>query len=53
MGAIAQTLTGSGSRFAWLWGLLRDEMAPYRGRVALVGTHGDCRNPGDDHHHDV
>jgi multidrug resistance protein MdtO len=36
MGAIAQALTGSNGQFAWLWGLLRDEMVPYRGRTALV-----------------
>jgi multidrug resistance protein MdtO len=36
MGAIAQSLTGSNGQFAWLWGLLRDEMAAYRGRTALV-----------------
>ena len=36
MGTIAQTLTASNSRFAWLWKFLRDEMAAYRGRTALV-----------------
>jgi multidrug resistance protein MdtO len=36
MGAIAQSLTGSNGRFAWLWEFLRDELAPYQGRTALV-----------------
>jgi multidrug resistance protein MdtO len=35
MGTIAPSLDSNG-RFHWLWALLRDEMAPYRGRVALV-----------------
>jgi multidrug resistance protein MdtO len=36
MGAIAQSLPAPNGRFVWLWGFLRDEMAPYRGRTALV-----------------
>ena len=36
MATIAQSLASSNGRFAWLWGFLRDEMAPYRGRTALV-----------------
>src|SRR5258708_39717970 len=36
MATIAQSLPSSNGRFAWLWGFLRDEMAPYRGRTALV-----------------
>jgi multidrug resistance protein MdtO len=36
MGAIVQSLPGSNDRFAWFWELLRDEMAPYQGRAALV-----------------
>src|ERR1700682_2434265 len=40
MGTIAQSLPDSNGRFAWLWALLRDEMAPYRGRVALVARMG-------------
>lgn len=36
MAAIAQTLPASSGRFAWLWQAFRDEMAPYRGRGALV-----------------
>jgi multidrug resistance protein MdtO len=36
MGAIAQTLTSSSGRLAWFWKFLADELAPYRGRVALV-----------------
>src|SRR5882757_4858946 len=36
MAAIAQGFPGSNGRFAWLWEFLRDEMAPYRGRTALV-----------------
>jgi multidrug resistance protein MdtO len=36
MGAIAQTLTSSNGRFAWLRAFLADELAPYRGRVVLV-----------------
>ena len=36
MATIAQSLAASNGRFAWLWRFLRDEMAPYRGRSALV-----------------
>jgi multidrug resistance protein MdtO len=36
MGAIAQSLTGSNGRLAWLWEFLKNELAPYRGRTALV-----------------
>jgi len=36
MASIAQSLPGSGNLFAWLWQGLRDEMAPYQGRAALV-----------------
>jgi multidrug resistance protein MdtO len=36
MGAIAQTLTGSQSQISLLWEFLRHELAPYKGRVALV-----------------
>jgi multidrug resistance protein MdtO len=36
MATIAQSLPASNGRFAWLWGVLRDEIAPYRGRTALV-----------------
>jgi multidrug resistance protein MdtO len=36
MAAIAQSLPDSNNRFGWLWKFLRDEMAPYPGRVALV-----------------
>jgi multidrug resistance protein MdtO len=36
MGTIAQSLTVSAGRFDWLWELLKQEMAPYHGRVRLV-----------------
>jgi len=36
MATIARSLPDSNGLFAWLWGFLRDEMAPYRGRTALV-----------------
>ena len=36
MATIAQTLPSSSGRFAWLGELLRSELAPYRGRLALV-----------------
>src|SRR5271155_4955572 len=36
MGGVAQSLSGSNGRLAWLWVLLRNEMAPYPGRGALV-----------------
>jgi multidrug resistance protein MdtO len=36
MAAIAQTFPDSHGRFAWLWAFFRDELAPYRGRTALV-----------------
>jgi multidrug resistance protein MdtO len=36
MGGVAQSLSGSNGRLAWLWELLRNEMAPYPGRGALV-----------------
>jgi multidrug resistance protein MdtO len=36
MGAIAQSLPVSNRRLAWLWEFLRNELAPYRGRGALV-----------------
>jgi multidrug resistance protein MdtO len=36
MGAIAQSLPVSNGRLAWLWEFLRNELAPYRGRAALV-----------------
>jgi multidrug resistance protein MdtO len=36
MGAFAQTLPAASGRAAWFWQLLRNELAPYRGRTALV-----------------
>ena len=36
MSAIAQTLTQPPSRIVWFWQFLRSELAPYRGRGALV-----------------
>ena len=36
MAAIAQSFPHSNGRFAWLWAFLRDELAPYHGRTALV-----------------
>jgi len=36
MAAIAQPLEGSNGRLVWLWQFLREELAPYRGRGALV-----------------
>jgi len=36
MGAIAQTLPAAGGRLAWFWQFLKNELAPYRGRTALV-----------------
>jgi multidrug resistance protein MdtO len=36
VGAVAQPLTGSNGRLAWLWRFLGDELAPYRGRTALA-----------------
>lgn len=36
MSAIAQALPASGGRFAWFWEFLKSELAPYRGRSALV-----------------
>jgi len=36
MGAIAQSLAGATGSFTWLWEFLRQELAPYRGRAALV-----------------
>jgi multidrug resistance protein MdtO len=36
MADTAQTLTRLNDRFVWLRELLRDEMMPYRGRIALV-----------------
>jgi multidrug resistance protein MdtO len=36
MAATAQSYPDSNRRFAWLWAFLRDELAPYHGRVALV-----------------
>jgi multidrug resistance protein MdtO len=36
MGAIAPSLTGSTNRSAWLWQFLKEELAPYPGRVSLV-----------------
>ena len=36
MASVAQTLPRSSSRFAWFGAFLRDELAPYRGRTALV-----------------
>src|ERR1700733_5016750 len=36
MAASAQSFLGSNGRFAWLWAFLRDELAPYHGRTALV-----------------
>ena len=32
----AHSAPDSSGRFAWLWDLLRDELAPWRGRMALV-----------------
>lgn len=36
MAAIAQSFPDSSGRLAWLWVFLRDELAPYHGRAALV-----------------
>ncbi len=36
MGAIAQTLPTASGRIAWFWQFLKNELAPYRGRTALV-----------------
>jgi multidrug resistance protein MdtO len=36
VGAIAQSLPESNGRFTWLWDFLRNELAPYPGRTALV-----------------
>jgi multidrug resistance protein MdtO len=36
MGAIAQSLTGPTRISSWLWGFLKEELAPYPGRVSLV-----------------
>jgi len=36
MAPIAQSFPDSNGRFAWLWAFLRDELAPYHGRTALV-----------------
>jgi multidrug resistance protein MdtO len=36
MGAIAQSLAGTTGSFTWLWEFLRQELAPYKGRAALV-----------------
>jgi multidrug resistance protein MdtO len=36
MAAIAQTLPESHGGFTWFWEWLRDELAPYPGRIALV-----------------
>ena len=36
MAAIAQSFPASNGRFTWLWAFLRDELAPYHGRTALV-----------------
>jgi len=37
MSAVAQSLAGHAGRFTWFWQFLREELAPYRGRVSLVG----------------
>ena len=36
MGSVAHSLAGSTPRSAWLWQFLKEEMAPYPGRVSLV-----------------
>jgi multidrug resistance protein MdtO len=36
MATIAQSFPHWNGRFAWLWAFLRDELAPYHGRTALV-----------------
>jgi multidrug resistance protein MdtO len=36
MGAIAQNLSGSTRISTWFWGFLKEELAPYPGRVSLV-----------------
>src|SRR5580658_8411888 len=36
MGAVAQTLPATDSGLAWFWQFLKNELAPYRGRTALV-----------------
>ncbi len=36
MGAIAQNLSGSARTSAWFWDFLKEELAPYPGRVSLV-----------------
>ena len=36
MAAIAERLPGSQGQLAWLWDILRQELMPYRGRVAIV-----------------
>jgi multidrug resistance protein MdtO len=36
MGAAATSLPVSSSRWGWLWNLLREDLAPYPGRLALV-----------------
>jgi multidrug resistance protein MdtO len=36
VGTVAQSLPAIDGRFAWFWQFLKEEMAPYRGRTALV-----------------
>ncbi len=36
MGTIAQSLSGSTRTSSWLWDFLKEELAPYPGRVSLV-----------------
>ena len=36
MSTIAQSFPATRTRFAWLWELLKNELAPYKGRTALV-----------------
>ena len=36
MGSISQSLAGSTQRSSWLWEFLREELAPYPGRLSLV-----------------
>jgi multidrug resistance protein MdtO len=36
MGAIAQNISGSARTATWLWDFLKEELAPYPGRVSLV-----------------
>jgi multidrug resistance protein MdtO len=36
MGTIAQSLSGPARTSSWFWGFLKEELAPYPGRVSLV-----------------